>query len=257
VQDRTISTFARGYQPASAGINTFLKAPYLEDVKQVVGHDVAPFDMGTTFRPGARWAPQAVRRISALYDGYNLDMAVDLLEELDIVDVGDVFVIPSNIEKTFDQIDKAVHHLAASGAFPVIIGGDHSIGYPDVKGVARHVDGYVGIIHLDRHIDLAERDMDVVDPGNAPGTGTPSPAGCRRARCCGSSASWPGRRRCAAWRWSRCLRRATRATSRRCSPVASSWTCWPCSSPRESSGAEPGKVRSDRYRWVTRPQRRP
>jgi agmatinase len=40
----------------------------------------APFDMDTTFRPGARWAPPAVRRISALYDGYNLDMAVDLFE---------------------------------------------------------------------------------------------------------------------------------------------------------------------------------
>jgi arginase family enzyme len=80
VQDRTIPTFARGYQPAFAGINTFLKAPYLEDVKQVGGHDVAivgaPFDMGTTFRPGARWAPQAVRQISALYDGHDLDMAV-------------------------------------------------------------------------------------------------------------------------------------------------------------------------------------
>jgi agmatinase len=164
VKDRTISTFSRGYQPAFAGINTFLKAPYLEDVRQVGGHDVAivgaPFDMGTTFRPGARWAPQAVRQISALYDGYNLDMAVDLFEELDIVDVGDVFVIPSNIEKTFDQIERAVDHLAASGVFPVIIGGDHSIGYPDVKAVARHVDGNVGIVHLDRHIDLAERDMD-------------------------------------------------------------------------------------------------
>jgi agmatinase len=164
VQDRTISTFSRGYQPAFAGISTFLKVPYLEDVKQVGGHDVAivgaPFDMGTTFRPGARWAPQAVRQISKLYDGYNLDLAVDLFEELDIVDVGDVFVIPSNIEKTFDQIERAVHHLAAAGVFPVIIGGDHSIGYPDVKAVARQVDGNVGIIHLDRHIDLAERDMD-------------------------------------------------------------------------------------------------
>ena len=50
VRDRTISTFSRGYQPAFAGIGTFLKAPYLEDVKQVGAHDVAivgaPFDMG-------------------------------------------------------------------------------------------------------------------------------------------------------------------------------------------------------------------
>ena len=87
-------------------------------------------------------------------------MAVDLVEELDIVDVGDVFVIPSNIEKIFDQIERAVDHIAAAGAFPVVLGGDHSIGYPDVKAVARHVDGNVGIVHLDRHIDLAERDMD-------------------------------------------------------------------------------------------------
>lgn len=164
VQDRTISTFSRGYQPAFAGIKTFMKSPYLEDVHQLPGHEVAilgaPFDMGTTFRSGARWAPQAVRDISALYDGYNLDLAVDLAEELDMVDVGDVFVIPSNIEKTFDQIDRAVDHIVGSAVFPVVIGGDHSIGYPDVRAVARHIDGNVGIVHLDRHIDLAERDMD-------------------------------------------------------------------------------------------------
>lgn len=164
VNDRTISTFSRGLQPAFAGIKTFMKRPYLEDVRLLPGHEVAilgaPFDMGTTFRSGARWAPQAVRDISALYDGYNLDLAVDLFEELDIVDLGDVFVIPSNIEKTFDQIDKAVDHVMASGVFPVVIGGDHSIGYPDVRAIARHVDGNIGIVHLDRHIDLAERDMD-------------------------------------------------------------------------------------------------
>lgn len=58
VQDRTISTFSRGYQPAFAGIKTFMKSPYLEDVHQLPGHEVAilgaPFDMGTTFRSGAR-----------------------------------------------------------------------------------------------------------------------------------------------------------------------------------------------------------
>jgi agmatinase len=164
VQDRTITTFARGAQPAFAGINTFLKAPYLEDAHHVGQHEVAivgaPFDMGTTYRPGARFGPQAVRRISALYDAYSLDFAVDLKEELDIVDLGDIFVIPSNIEKTFDQIDRAVSWIASEGAFPVVIGGDHSIGYPDVRGLAPHIDGKVGIVHLDRHIDIQERDMD-------------------------------------------------------------------------------------------------
>ena len=121
VNDRTISTFARGGQPAFAGINTFLRAPYCEDIHKVSKYEVAiigaPFDMGTTYRAGARFGPQAVRRISALYDGYSLDMGCDLVEELDVCDVGDVFVIPSNIEKSFDQVDRAarqgaVHLLA-------------------------------------------------------------------------------------------------------------------------------------------------
>ena len=42
----------------------------------------------------------------------------------------------------------------------MVIGGDHSIGYPDVRAIAPHIDGEVGIIHLDRHIDIQERDMD-------------------------------------------------------------------------------------------------
>jgi agmatinase len=164
IQDRTISTFSRGHQPAFAGITTFLKAPYIEDVHELSGHDVAvvgaPFDGGTTYRSGARWGPQAIRRISALYDSYCLDLAVDLQEELDLVDAGDVFVIPSNIEKTFDQIDRAVSWIVGQGVFPVILGGDHSIGYPDVRGLASHIDGKIGIVHLDRHIDIQERDMD-------------------------------------------------------------------------------------------------
>jgi agmatinase len=164
VQDRTISTFARGQQPAFAGINTFRKAPYLENVHEVGRHEVAvlgaPFDMGTTYRAGCRFGPQAIRRISALYDSYSVDMAVDLEEELDLVDLGDVFVIPSNIEKSFDQIDRAVSWVVSQGVFPVVLGGDHSIGYPDVRAIAPHVDGRVGIIHLDRHLDIQERDMD-------------------------------------------------------------------------------------------------
>jgi agmatinase len=164
VQDRTISTFARGHQPAFAGINTFRKAPYCEDIHKIGKYEVAivgaPFDMGTTYRAGCRFGPQAVRRISALYDSYSVDMAVDLEEELSMCDAGDIFVIPSNIEKSFDQIDRAVAHIVGEGVFPVIVGGDHSIGYPDVRGLAPFVDGNVGIIHLDRHLDIQERDMD-------------------------------------------------------------------------------------------------
>ena len=164
INDRTISLFSRGHQPAFAGINTFMKAPYCEDIRNVGEYEAAfvgiPFDTGTTYRPGARFGPQAVRQISALYDGFSVDGAVDIQEELDLCDAGDIFVIPGNIEKTFDQVTKAVSHIYTSGVFPILMGGDHSLGYPNVRGIAPHIDGNVGIIHIDRHIDMQEMDMD-------------------------------------------------------------------------------------------------
>jgi agmatinase len=164
INDRDISLFSRSLDPMFAGINTFLKSPYVENVRDAGRFDVAvvgvPFDMGTTYRSGARFGPEAVRRISALYDSYSPDLGMDLLEEITIGDVGDIFVIPANIEKTFDQVELGISHLLSTGTFPVIIGGDHSIGYPDAKALAKHVDGRLDIVHFDRHIDTAVTTMD-------------------------------------------------------------------------------------------------
>jgi agmatinase len=164
INDRNISLFSRGMDPMFAGINTFLKSPYVENIRDIGDYDIAvvgaPFDMGTTYRSGARFGPQAVRRISALYDQYSPDLGMDLLEEITIGDAGDIFVIPANIEKTFDQIDLGLSHILDAGAFPIIIGGDHCIGFPDAKAIAKHVEGKLGIIHFDRHIDTAETTMD-------------------------------------------------------------------------------------------------
>jgi agmatinase len=163
--DRRISTFSRGELPHYAGINTFMKAPYIEDVNRVGEFDVAvvgvPHDSGTTYRPGTRFGPQGIRRISALYTPYNYEMGVDLREQIKLCDVGDIFTIPANNEKSFDQISKGIAHIFASGAFPIILGGDHSIGFPTVRGICRHLgDKKVGIIHFDRHVDTQEIDLD-------------------------------------------------------------------------------------------------
>ncbi len=165
IVDRRISTFSRGELPHYAGINTFMKAPYIEDVNRVGEFDVAivgvPHDSGTTYRPGTRFGPQGIRRISALYTPYNYEMGVDLREQITLCDVGDIFTIPGNNEKSFDQISKGIAHVFASGAFPIILGGDHSIGFPTVRGVCRHLgDKKVGIIHFDRHVDTQEIDLD-------------------------------------------------------------------------------------------------
>ena len=164
IEDKSIPTFARGELPHYAGINTFLKAPYIEDVREVGNYDAAvlgvPFDGGTTYRPGTRFGPQGVRRISALYTPYNYEMGVDLREQMTLCDAGDVFTIPANLEKSFDQISKAMSHVFSSGAMPIIVGGDHSIGFPTVRGIAECTSKNIGIIHFDRHADIQEKDLD-------------------------------------------------------------------------------------------------
>ena len=163
IGDRTISLFSRGELPHYAGINTILKQPYLEDARRVGEFDVAflgiPFDIGTTYRPGTRFGPQGIRRVSALYTSYLYEAGIDLVESVKMCDLGDVFTV-ANIEKSFDQVSRAVSHVFSSGCFPFLMGGDHSLGYPNVRGIAPHIDGNIGIIHIDRHIDCQDKDMD-------------------------------------------------------------------------------------------------
>jgi agmatinase len=77
-----------------------------------------------------------------------------------LCDAGDVFTIPANLEKSFDQISRGVAHVFSSGALPIMLGGDHSIGFPCVRGIAQCTDKKIGIIHFDRHIDIQEKDLD-------------------------------------------------------------------------------------------------
>src|SRR5438270_12463212 len=132
IRDRSISLFERSGHGYSGGCR-FMGVPFLEDMHALGGQDVAvigvPLDCGTSFRSGTRWGPQSIRRISLLGTGYNPSLGVDLVESLNMVDVGDVSVIPANIEKSFDQIDKAVSYVHERAVFPVVLGGDHSIGY--------------------------------------------------------------------------------------------------------------------------------
>ncbi|MGH2560487.1 MAG: agmatinase family protein [Thermomicrobiales bacterium] len=163
IADRTIPLFNRSRSRYHAG-GTFMGAPFLDDMRQLGGQDIAvvgaPLDAGTTYRSGTRFGPQAMRLISGLSSGYNFEAGIDLRESLTMVDVGDVTVIPANIEKSFDQIDKALAYIHERAVFPVVLGGDHAIGYPDIRGLAPYVDGNVGIIHFDRHSDMSETNLD-------------------------------------------------------------------------------------------------
>src|SRR5262245_29340354 len=115
--------------------------------------------MVTTYRSGTRLGPQAIRAIYALCGTYTYELGVDLPDSLKWCCLGDGFSL-ANCSKGFDQISNAVAHVRSNNVFPIMLGGDHSIGYPDVRGVAPYIDGPVGIIHIDRHVDTQETDMD-------------------------------------------------------------------------------------------------
>jgi arginase family enzyme len=133
IKDRKIPLFNRGRR-GYGNFARFMGVPFLQDMRELGGQDVAfmgvPLDTGTTFRSGTRFGPDAMRRISSLGSSYNVSMGVDLIESLEMTDVGDVSVIPANIEKSFDQIALAIGYLHERAVFPVVLGGDHSIGSP-------------------------------------------------------------------------------------------------------------------------------
>ncbi|MHB1534582.1 MAG: agmatinase [Acidimicrobiales bacterium] len=132
----------------------------------------APFDGGTSHRPGARFAPQAIRLTDYLpHDGRrpHLALGVDPLVELGVVDVGDVEMPPGDTELSLARLEAAVERVARAGAVPVILGGDHTVALPDVTGVARSVGwGRVSVIHFDAHADTGDTQF-----GSLVGHGTP------------------------------------------------------------------------------------
>ncbi len=117
----------------------------------------APFDGGTSHRPGTRFGPQAIRQACYLpHDGSrpHLALRVDALQDIRVVDAGDVEMPPGEIERALGALEDAVHAVAAAGAIPLVLGGDHSIALADATGVARHHGyGRVSMIHFDAHAD--------------------------------------------------------------------------------------------------------
>ncbi len=86
-----------------------------------------------------------------------------------VVDAGDVEMPSGDTELSLRRLEEAVHAAASAGAIPVILGGDHTVAYPDATGVARHVGwGRLSMIHFDAHADTGDTQF-----GSLYGHGTP------------------------------------------------------------------------------------
>lgn len=136
----------------------------LDDPASYAGADVvvlgAPFDGGTSHRPGTRFGPQAIRTTDYLgHDGSRPSLALrtDGLRDLRVLDAGDVEMPPGDIERALGALEAAVERVVRAGALPVVLGGDHSIAFADARGVANVLGhGRVSMIHFDAHADTGD-----------------------------------------------------------------------------------------------------
>jgi agmatinase len=142
--------------PRFTGPFTFARLPH---VREPEGLDAAfigaPFDGGVVFRSGARFGPSAVRQGSLLLRLYNPALGVKPFDILEIADMGDITVVPSSLERTYENISDAIRKLLQARVTPVVCGGDHSITLPILREI-KSVHGKIALIHFDSHLDTVD-----------------------------------------------------------------------------------------------------
>ncbi len=150
---------ARVY-PRFAGVRTFMRLPHVTDL---AGVDAAvygiPFDTAVTYRPGARFGPEAIRSASALLRPFHSGFGIDLCDALSIVDYGDLPVAPGDTEGTYRRVEEGLATIVEAGVFPLALGGDHSITLAELRVVAR-THGPLALVQLDSHGDTWDEYFD-------------------------------------------------------------------------------------------------
>jgi len=135
----------------------------------------APFDLGTTLRPGARFGPDAIRAASAWWQyardagvpapgvaaarapapaegWYDLDAGRWILKDVSMADWGDVRITPADLTANLDRITAGVRAVLEAGSLPVLVGGDHAVTYPAIRAFAGR--GPLHIVQFDSHQDF-------------------------------------------------------------------------------------------------------
>jgi len=155
-----------------SGVPTFAGAPvaiYPEDL--VEGNvDVAivgiPIDMSSG-RRNANFGPRAMRALDTIGTP-DIQTLVDPLQVLSIVDYGDFAVDNMSAERTLGHVTAMVAETAGTGAVPMMVGGDTSMLYPGVKGVAQvHGNGSFGLVHFSAHPDANRQAVHTISDDQA------------------------------------------------------------------------------------------
>jgi agmatinase len=124
-----------------------------------------PFDSASTLgRPGARYAPARIRtalgwNLNRVRNGAFYDVEAERIVRLDgyaVEDYGDIFIAGYDQIETLKNAQQAMTDVLRSGAFPIVLGGDHEVSIPLLQAFHDHQDKHLGIIHVDAHLDLLD-----------------------------------------------------------------------------------------------------
>lgn len=144
--------------PTFVGIRTFLGAPHVTSLDNLDADFAVlgvPFDEGTWGQPGERYGPREMREASQEYNHdltegfYYIDGDRTVLKGKRWVDLGDIEIWPTVPAQTNDKVTAAVKTILAHKAFPIVIGGDHSITFPSLRAHDRPLT----LVHIDAHLD--------------------------------------------------------------------------------------------------------
>ena len=119
----------------------------------------APFDSTTSFRPGTRFAPHAIRSESFGLETYSPWLDRDL-EDISVFDSGDIELCIGSSEKALEQISERAATILADGKIPFMIGGEHLVTLGSFREVFKKYPD-VHVIHFDAHTDLRDDYLDV------------------------------------------------------------------------------------------------
>lgn len=140
--------------PRFGGIATFMRLPGTTDPADL---DVAivgvPLDIGTSWRPGARFGPRGIRSESVMTRPYNMATKAAPFDALRIDDTGDVAINTFNLLDSVDRIEAHYDELLANDVIPVTMGGDHTVVLPILRALTKKT-GPVGLVHIDAHTDI-------------------------------------------------------------------------------------------------------
>jgi agmatinase len=154
-----------------SGIPTFANAPVALTPEDLIAGKVdvailgAPLDMGSGWRDAIH-GPRAMRMLHRGTGGTDVSTMITPSSVLNIVDYGNAAIDQLSTERSVQEVRSMVREIAQTGAVPIIIGGDHSLEYPNVAAIADvYGKGKVSVVHFDAHLDTGRGRVHLLSHG--------------------------------------------------------------------------------------------